>query len=107
VARVVGDSMNRRIPNGAYCVFRSPVTGSRQGKVVLAQHRDISDPETGGSYTVKVYESEKEPDSDGGWRHLEVRLLPDTTSPGYEPIVIQGDESDVDVIAELIEVLAS
>jgi len=25
VAQVVGESMNRRIPNGAYCVFRSPV----------------------------------------------------------------------------------
>lgn len=45
IARVVRKSMNRRIPNGAYCVFRQAVGGPR--KVVLVQHRDISDPETG------------------------------------------------------------
>ena len=56
VARVTGESMNRRIPNGAYCVFRAPVEGPRSGRVLLVQHRDIADPEHGGSYTVKIYE---------------------------------------------------
>ena len=31
VAQVVGESMNRRIPNGAYCVFRHPVEGLAAG----------------------------------------------------------------------------
>ena len=30
VAQVVGESMNRRIPNGAFCIFRHPVEGSRR-----------------------------------------------------------------------------
>jgi hypothetical protein len=46
VARVVGESMNRRIPNGAWCLFRVAGAGTRQGKVVLAQHREIEDAET-------------------------------------------------------------
>ena len=60
VAQVVGESMNRRIPNGAWCLFSTSPVGSRQGKVVLVQDRSISVPDTGGDFTVKVYESEKE-----------------------------------------------
>lgn len=98
--------MNRRIPNGAYCVFRSPVAGSRQGRVVLAQHRDIADPDHGGRYTVKVYESVKAPAAGGPWRHVEIRLKPDTDAAGYEPIVLRSvEEGEVQVIAELVEVL--
>ncbi len=48
VAQVLGESMNRRIPNGAWCLFRANPTGTRRGKVVVVQHRSIADPETGG-----------------------------------------------------------
>ena len=40
VAQVVGHSMEPGIPDGAYCLFASPVTGTRQGKTVLVQLRD-------------------------------------------------------------------
>jgi len=106
VAQVIGESMNRRIPNGAYCVFRYPVEGSRQGRVVLVQHRDIVDPELGGSFTVKVWESDKEDAGDGTWRHTEVRLKPDSTDPDLKPIVLRDmEESEIAVVAELHEVL--
>lgn len=45
VAQVVGESMNRGIPNGAWRRFRASPAGSRQGKVVVVQHRSIADPE--------------------------------------------------------------
>ncbi|MBA3433724.1 MAG: DUF3387 domain-containing protein [Actinobacteria bacterium] len=96
VAQVVGESMNQRIPNGAFCVFRAPVEGSRTGRVLLVQHRAISDPETGGSYTVKLYERVS-PDA--------VLLKPQTDVDGYEPIEIQASADDLRVIAELVEVL--
>ena len=32
IAQVVGESMNRRIPNGAWCLFRLSPEGTRQGK---------------------------------------------------------------------------
>jgi hypothetical protein len=106
VARVVGESMNRRIPYGAYCLFRARPQGSRDGRVVLAQHREISDGETGGHYTVKVYWSEKERLSDGTWRHRRIVLKPDSTDPSFEPIVLENiAESDIQIIAELVEVL--
>ncbi len=59
VAQVVGESMNRRIPNGACCLFRNASAGSRNGKIVLASHREIADTDTSGYYTVKIYESSK------------------------------------------------
>jgi SOS-response transcriptional repressor LexA len=103
VAQVVGRSMEPLIPNGSWCLFRSPVEGSRQGKVVLVEHRDIHDPETGGSYTVKRYRSRKAADAEG-WRHVEIRLEPE--NPEFAPIVLrESAEGDVRVVAELIEVL--
>ena len=107
VAQVVGESMNRRIPNGAWCLFRANPRGTRQGKVVVVQHRDISDPDTGGRYTVKVYRSEKVPEGEDGWRHERITLHPDSDQPGYVPIVIEvGDEGDgFVVVAELLTVI--
>lgn len=108
VAQVVGESMNRRIPNGARCLFRANPAGSRQGKVVVVQHRSIEDPETGGRYTVKIYASEKVPAEDGGWRHERITLRPDSDRSVFEPIEIdvhEGEDSFV-VIAELLTVLA-
>jgi hypothetical protein len=106
VAQVVGESMNRRIPNGAWCLFRMNPVGSRLGKVVLVQHREIADSETGGHYTVKVYDSRKEQMLDGTWRHASIVLRPDTTLPGYDAIVLSGEQAeDLLVIAELIAVL--
>jgi hypothetical protein len=104
--KVVGVSINRGFPNGAYCVFRTPVEGSRQGKVVLVQHREIRDSDHEGSYTVKVYESAKESGSPDQWRHLQITLKPDSTQSTYVPIKIQPESAeDVLVVAELIVVL--
>ena len=109
VARVVGESMNRRIPNGAWCLFRAAPEGTREGKVVVAQHRDIADPETGGRFTVKIYSSEKVAMDDGSWRHLRIILRPDSDRPGYHPIVLELEDGqeDMQVIAELITVMPS
>lgn len=106
VAKVVGESMNRRIPNGSWCLFKLAPGGTRQGKVVLVQHRDIDDVDTGGHYTIKVYESEKSSHDDGGWQHKRIILKPETTAPGYGSIVLNGEEAgELKVIAELVAVL--
>lgn len=107
VAQVVGHSMEPRIPDGAYCLFSSPVEGSREGRIVLVQHRDIHDPETGGTYTVKRYHSGKIEDPDGTWRHPAIELRP--VNPDYKPIVLppETDETEVRVIAEFVEVVST
>jgi len=104
VAQVVGRSMEPRIPDGGWCLFQSPVEGSRRGRVVLVQHRDIDDPETGGAYTVKRYESDKESDGSGSWRHTEIRLLPENRA--FTEIILKDVRDDeFHIIAEVVEVL--
>ena len=103
VAQVVGKSMEPAIPDGAYCLFVAPVEGTRQGKTVLVQLRDATDPESGERYTVKRYESEKAQAGDS-WRHEKITLKP--VNPDFKPIVLTGaDEGELQVIAEFVEVL--
>jgi len=108
VAQVVGESMNRRIPNGSWCLFRANPQGTRSGKVVVAQHRLISDPESGGSFTVKLYSSKKEQTMDGEWRHTRLELSPDSTDSSFKPLVFGPELAGaVSIVAELIGVLDS
>jgi SOS-response transcriptional repressor LexA len=103
VSRVAGRSMEPRILDGSLCVFRQVGAGTRQGKIVLAQHRDIEDPESGGSFTVKVYESAKVLDDGEVGGSITLRPL----NRDYEPIVLTDvDEDEVLVMAELVEVLS-
>ena len=103
VARVVGKSMEPAIPDGAYCLFTVPVEGTRQGKMVLVQMRDAADPETGASYTVKRYASEKAGDADS-WRHEKVILNP--INSDFAPIILTDVEAgEMQVVAEVVEVL--
>ena len=105
LSRVVGESMNRRIPNGSWCLFRANPAGTRHGRVVLAEHRQISDPDTGGHYTVKVYESRYTRTRDGR-RSGTVILKPDSTDRRYEPIIFREDEQrDLRVLAEFVAVV--
>ena len=103
VAQVVGKSMEPAIADGAWCLFRAPVEGTRQGKTLLVQLRDAIDPETGQRYTVKRFKSEKAKDGDS-WRHEKITL--DPVNPDFDPIVLTGsNEGELQVIAELVEVL--
>ena len=107
VAQVVGESLNRRIPSGSWCLFRANPSGTRSGKVVVAQHRSIQDPELGGSFTIKVYSSQKIESPDGQWRHSEIRLAPDSSRPEFKPIVLRdNDGGEFRIIAEFLAVLA-
>jgi len=97
-------SMEPKILHRSYCLFRSPVTGSRQGRIVLVQHRDLADPVTGGSYTVKRYRSAKHEEADGSWHHIAITLEP--LNPRYRPIVLTAESEDqVAVIAEFVSML--
>jgi hypothetical protein len=53
VAQVVGHSMEPAIPDGALCVFRTPVGGSRFNRKLLVEN--FADTEQTGRYTVKIY----------------------------------------------------
>jgi SOS-response transcriptional repressor LexA len=103
VAQVVGQSMEPTIPDGSYCLFRAPVTGTRQSKIVLVQLRDSIDPDSGERYTVKRYLSEKVTDGDS-WRHARITLKP--INPDFQPIELTGaEDGELQVVAEFVEVL--
>jgi uncharacterized protein len=104
IARVVGESMNKRIPNGSWCLFKAAPQGSRQGKIVLVQHRKIQDPDT-GQFTVKVYDSRKTAFEDS-WFHERIILRPDSRDAGFNEIVLHPDEAvELRVIGEFVAVL--
>ncbi len=106
VARVVGESMNLRVTNGSWCLFRLGSSGSPEGKVVLAGHHEVSDPELGGRFTLKLYESETEHFADGSWRIRRVLLKPASTDMSFKPIVLLDlEEGELQLIAELVTVL--
>ncbi|MFC3284780.1 DNA/RNA helicase domain-containing protein [Litchfieldella rifensis] len=104
VSRVVGESMNRRIPNGAWCLFRANPGGTRQGKIVVVQHRAIEDPDHGGSFTVKLYQSEKIEEY-GEFVNQRIVLKPQTNAFGYKDIVLEDELEDLKVIGEFLFVL--
>ncbi|HUP25404.1 MAG TPA: DEAD/DEAH box helicase family protein [Thermoanaerobaculia bacterium] len=105
VAQVFGESMNRRIPNGAWCLWRLHQGGTRNDQAVLAQHQDIHDPEY-GQYTVKVYRSEKEETVGESWRHRRITLEPRSTDASFQPMVFDDvEEGEMRIVAELVDVL--
>jgi len=101
VAQISGKSMEPRIPDRSYAVFRYGVVGDRSGKIVLAQLVGSTDPETGGRYTVKKYQSQKTIHEDGQWEHTGIQLLP--LNPAFKPIVIQpSDAESMKIVAEFV-----
>jgi len=100
VARVVGRSMEPLIPDGSLCVFRSGVTGTRQGKRLLIEK--FSETDFAARYTVKKYTSRKTYDEDGDWTgHEQVRLEP--LNHEFEAFNLSPDEFRV--IAEFVALL--
>ncbi len=89
--QVVGESMNRIIPNGSYCLFRRYTGGSRNGLIVLAQCSDIHDTDFGSGYTVKEYESKKTYD-ENGWQHQSIVLKPRSFDQSFANIVLENEE---------------
>lgn len=105
VARVDGDSMNKRIPPGAWCLFHFNPQGTRNGKIVVVQHRRISDPELGGQYTIKRYKSEKHFGEDGLVNNVIV-LKPESTNSEHEAIVLSAEDAEeMVVVAEFLTVV--
>ncbi len=96
VAEIVGHSMEPTISDGSFCIFRAGVTGSRAGRLVLAEDREAN------AYAVKRYQSTKAP-TEGGWRHERIRL--ESLNPGYPSWDLDPDQDKYRILAEFIRVL--
>jgi SOS-response transcriptional repressor LexA len=98
VVHVEGRSMEPRIPDGSLNIFRGPVVGSRQGKIVLVELIGLHE-----RFTVKKYTSRKSAAGEDEWRHERVRLEP--LNPEYEAFDLTPDRIKY-VVAEWIQTLA-
>jgi SOS-response transcriptional repressor LexA len=98
-ARVTGDSMEPRIPNGSLNLFRLHPAGSRQGKILLIERFGVLD-ET-ARYTIKRYTSVKTQTGEDEWRHERIRLEP--LNPAHEPWDV--DPEGFAVVAEWLRVI--
>jgi SOS-response transcriptional repressor LexA len=102
VARVVGRSMEPRIPDGSLCAFRAPVVGSRQGRLLLIEMLDVDD--ASQRYTVKKYARRAELRNqlvEGAEREGRIRLEP--LNKEFEAFELTADRYRV--VAEFVQVL--
>jgi superfamily II DNA or RNA helicase/SOS-response transcriptional repressor LexA len=104
--KILGESMNRVIPNGALCLFKKYSGGSRNGKIVLVELLDIQDQDFNSSFTVKTYASSKQADSEGTWSHQMISLIPNSFDKSYNEIKLNEEDSDrYKVVGEFVRVL--
>ncbi len=105
VARAVGHSMEPKIKDGDYCIFKTnpggPYTGA--GRAYLFRYQGDPDKETGGRFTIKGYRSKKGPDG----LNVGVELVPINKS--FDVMVFNGNEQDISLklnfVAEFLAVL--
>lgn len=103
--KVVGESMNKIIPNGSICVFERYEGGTRNGLITLVESDSFVDRDFGANYTVKEYSSKKTV-TEEGWQHQEIILLPKSTFTSYEPLHLRDEELlDLKVIGIFKKVL--
>jgi DUF2075 family protein len=105
VCQVIGESMNKKIINGSWCLFKKDSGGSREGKIVLVEHYNIQDSEFGAGFTIKTYHSKKNI-TDESWTHTSIILKPFSFNNQFKEIIIEKDEiNTLKVIGEFIAVL--
>jgi len=102
--RVEGESMNKIIPNGSTCLFRKERGGSRNGKLVLVELRDIY-ADTSSQFTVKEYRSVKAQRHDS-FEHIKIELLPRSHDDQFEVITFTDEDvHELKVVGEFVQVI--
>lgn len=102
VVQAVGHSMEPRIQDGDYCLFKTYAGGSREGKIVLAENIGEVDEDYSGSFTIKEYHSQKKYNEDGEWEHESITLK--SLNHSYPNIELNAEEADeFRIIGEFVE----
>jgi uncharacterized protein len=93
IAQVIGESMNKKIPNGSFCLFEEykKIAGSRNGEIVLVQCSNIQDGNYGSGFTIKEYSSVKVV-SEETYHHKSITLKPLSDDYSYEDIELFENE---------------
>lgn len=99
-AHVTGRSMEPLIPDGSVCIFRAPVTGSRNGRYLLIEK--FGETDFASRYTVKRY-ARQGALREGEERAERIRLEP--LNREFEAFDLASDQFRV--VAEFVQVLYS
>jgi hypothetical protein len=103
--KIVGESMNRTIPNGSICLFKPYTGGSRNGKIFLIENFDIQDHDFNSAFTIKTYSSEKIV-TEEGWEHTSIVLRPNSIDTSYKNIIINEENGEkMRVVGEFVKIL--
>lgn len=97
VAQVRGDSMVPRVPDGAYCLFRRPGPGNRQGRVFLIEDSGGGARDSRWAYALTLVERARVK----GEPRVTLRAL----NPAYPPRTLLPARANLRVVAELVRVL--
>lgn len=98
-AHITGRSMEPLIPDGSTCLFRSGVTGTRDGRLVLVEEIGA----VGDRFTVKRYRSRKVKTYEDEWRHAAITL--ESLNPEFPSFDLLPDEDRYRIVAEFVQVL--
>lgn len=105
VAPIEGESMEPRIPNGAYCLFRRPVLQPDSGDILLVQLHDDDAPEQGGQYAIKRFQR-REPAGHDAERDI-VGIL-ESLNPDVPDRHVEADEgSRMQPVAQFVRVIST
>lgn len=103
--RIVGESMNRVIPNGSLCLFKKYTGGSRNGKIVLIENLDKLDPDFNSAFTIKTYSSVKSV-NDETWGHESIVLRPNSFDKSYQNIIVtEQNAPNMRIVGEFVKIL--
>ena len=103
--KIIGESMNRVIPNGSICLFKKYSGGSRNGKIVLVENMNFQDQDFNSAFTIKTYSSEKEI-LEEGWKHSLIVLRPNSSDTSFKNIIINEENgNEMRIVGEFIEIL--
>lgn len=105
--KVIGESMNRRIPNDSICIFKQPVIGGRNGKILLVEYYNKQDEDLKSHFTVKTYSSSKVT-SEEGWSHEKIILKPNSFDMSYKNIIITKEDVQdnyFNIVGEFVGIL--
>jgi superfamily II DNA or RNA helicase/HKD family nuclease/phage repressor protein C with HTH and peptisase S24 domain len=103
--KIIGESMNRVIPNGSICLFKPYSGGNRNGKILLIENRDLQDPDFNSAFTIKTYSSEKIV-TEENWEHSQIVLRPNSFDSSYQNIIITEENAiNMRIVGEFVEIM--
>ena len=101
VCRIVGESMEPRLSNGSFALFRKGVVGFADGRILIVAKKQLGDVDSGDA-TVKAVSFKLGVDEDGNQVPTEIRLHPINQAWGPVKVLKPSAEHEVTLVGEFV-----